>query len=358
MDKEDKISKILKKDNKFMEDYYKVLKTNKVTLITAVIFILVGALGIFGIEYILPKFGEKTQQELIGKDYRKLISSEQDIENEYVEVTITYIPYIFMQEEDNGYISKYYFVVDQYNYPYIVRLTDSTYEILKSKYNENSKDFSYTLKGYIFEYSAELKGLTIEAYNQAIQKELVSEENFKFYFGKTYLDETLTPFNIAEEILLIVVCICVGVGCAAPISLIAYVVAIFKTRRTLKIYNKEELEYELSKSSTLEYEKVKVYLTDKFIISKSILGLNVLEYNDIVWVYYEKRSVNFIPIGTWLVAFNNKRVYDLACRLPFKKDIQQFKEIILKIEEKNPDVMINYTKENQEKYNKEIHNKI
>ena len=232
---------------------------------------------------------------------------------------------------------------------YIVRLTDNTYTKLENMYNENPEEFSYVLKGYIFEDSTELKQLAISAYNEAMEEEIVNNENFRLYFGNTYLDEILTPYTNISALLL---GLGIGIDILAFVFLIFYIVGGIKLKLSLKKYYKDDLEYELSKTTTLAYEKANIYLTDKYIISKT-MGLTVIEYNELVWLYNEKRSYNGILVGITLIGYkNNNKRYGLAS---VYLNEELLIEIMNKIKDKNPSIMIGYTEENQRNY-KEIKN--
>ena len=328
-----------------MENYSKILKCSKVPLVIALIIIAI-SIALFSYSSELDK---KAEIEPVAKDYNELIAYEQDVENEYVEVTITDIPYGFAEEEDDGITRNYYFVYDQYDYMYIVRLMDSTYTMLENMYNENPEEFSYTLKGYIFEDPEELKELAISAYNEGMEEEIVNQENFRSYFGNTYLDETLTPYSDTSAVL---VGIAVGIDIFAIVLFIVYIIGFIKTKNALKRFDKEDLEYELSKSSTIEYKKAKIYLTDKYIISR-VMGVNVLEYNELVWLYNEKRRVNGIPTTINLKGFTNKKAYELAEVSAYGEGENLLIEVMNKIKEKNLQVLLGFTKENQQSY-KEI----
>lgn len=265
-----------------MENYKKILKNSKKPLLIAIILILISVV-LFSIAGYLDSCRER---ELIAKNYNELIYYEKDVEKEYVEVEIVDIPYGFATEENDNVTRKYYFVFDEYDFMYIVRLTDNTYTKLENMYNENPEEFSYVLKGYIFEDSTELKQLAISAYNEAMEEEIVNNENFRLYFGNTYLDEILTPYTNISALLL---GLGIGIDILAFVFLIFYIVGGIKLKLSLKKYYKDDLEYELSKTTTLAYEKANIYLTDKYIISKT-MGLTVIEYNELVWLYNEKRS--------------------------------------------------------------------
>lgn len=327
-----------------MENYAKILKTSKRPLI--IIFMM------FVISFVLFGYGaeldEKALSRTTAKDYNELIFNNQDVEEEYVEVTITDIPYGFAEGDDS---KKYYFVFDEYDYMYIVRLTDTTYSMLENMYNENSEEFSYTLKGFIFNDSQELKEIAISSYNESMEEVVVNNDNFSAYFGDTYLDEELTPYSDTSSMLYSIGII---IDMISFVLLILYIIRIILNKSTLKKYDKEDLEYELSKPSTIEYKKANIYLTDKYIISK-VYGLTVVEYNELVWLYNLKRKYNGIPVGIYLMALDSKKIYQIAKINTSIKNEELLIEIMNKIKDKNPSIMLGYTEENRQKY-KEIKN--
>ena len=77
----------------------------------------------------------------------------------------------------------------------------------------------------------------------------------------------------------------------------------------------------------------------------------MLDYNELAWVYTQIVRQNGIPVSTNLIAFTNKnKRYQLAMVYIDEKLLNQ---IMNRIKEKNPQVLLGYTKENQQKY-KEI----
>ena len=70
------------------------------------------------------------------------------------------------------------------------------------------------------------------------------------------------------------------------------------------IFGKEDLEAELEKESTISYKKSKLYLTDKYVVY-GYQGLHVEEYDNISWVYIEKRKQNGVTVGKFLIIVTN-----------------------------------------------------
>ena len=279
--------------------------------------------------------------------YNDLISKDADKENMLVKLEITNISPAFAVKEIKNVKRNYYFAIDKNNYWYIVRLTDSTYQELKSKIDSEGENFKYVLRGYIYNDPEELKKLAISAYNQGLSAdaEKLTNSNFQDYLGSTYLDETKTPNDSTVTAL-----IGIGIGLAilSSIFLIISISNIKKLKSTLKKYDAEELKEELNNINIEEYKRQSVYLTNKYIIS-TINGLGVLEYSDILWMYNEKRRQNGIVVGVWIMARtrDNKKILIAS---DMKEDI--LIEIMTKIKEKNHEILIGFTGENNKEYKK------
>lgn len=326
-----------------------ILKPQKKLLVIAIILMIV-TVGMFYLNTYVETKRAKEKTEAIAENYDDLISEGRDNEKEYVEVTIADVPYHVATKEVDTAKYKYYIVFDVNDLMYVVRLTDSTYYRLEDMYESNPEEFSYKLVGYIYDTPNELEEIIIDVYNEVMGEDVITEENFEMYFGKTYLDETKTPVTVSSAATVIFIVIGVLSGTFAFVFILVYIINSSRRKKVLKNYPEEDLESELDKSSTIAYEKQKVYLTDKYLIS-AINGLSVIEYNDIAWMYNEKRSYNGIPTGVTLLAYqtNGKRV-QLASTW---KNEEILKEIMTKIYEKNPNILVGFTPENRKQF-KEI----
>lgn len=318
------------------ENYKKILKADKKLVIWMIILIFVsGLLFYFGSKF------DKTDK-LTATDYNYLIANYQDEDEDYVKVTITDIPYIFAYKGNYNY----YFVYDEYDYAYIARLTDDTYNMLEKKY-DNGEDINYELVGYTYKIESDVLDIAIETYNDWAKQTIIDESNYRDYFGTTYLDETVKPSDNMEALLIILGAIS---SICVIVLMICYIISVINVKRMIKKYGREDLEYELGKSSTKSYKKAGIYLTEKYIIS-TFAGLRVLKYDELIWIYNQKRRYNFVSMGNYLLGIGkNKKTYQIAYCY---KDINMLSEIMHDINTKNPDILIGYTKENKAKY-KEI----
>ena len=314
----------------------KIFKTNSKYLLTVVI--------LFVVSIVMFAMSTPIEEEESPKDYNDLIVDKQDQEGSYATVTIDSVPILFAT---NDY-ENYYIVMDTNNYMYLSRLTDDTYNKLEKEYSTN-KSINYTLTGYLYNAPEELQKLAMDIYNEEMGEEIITKYNYHTYFGSTYLDETNNPNAndtfLAIGFILIIVSI---------IIFIVYLVNVIKTKKTYKKYSKEELTTILQESTTIAYPKAKIYLTSKYIISTSS-GITVTKYEDLVWMYIQRRTYNFINIGTNLLGrTNNNKVVNLAVTY---RNNYLLEEIISEIEKHNKNILIGYTKENSKAYRETVKNK-
>ena len=116
-------------------------------------------------------------------------------------------------------------------------------------------------------------------------------------------------------------------------------------KKTLKEFNKDELEKALENS--VAYEKAKIYLADEYLISTAS-GLDVIKYDDLYWIYINKTKYRGITTGRYLIAIKkDKRSVQIAYVVRDEKILQ---EIMEKIYEKNDQILIGYTPENQKTF--------
>ena len=311
-------------------------------LIVSIIMIIIGViLLIIGIRVV------DDNKNIVAKDYRTLINSKNDNSGEFVKINISFLPYLFAEETNNYGNIKYYIVVDDnFNY-YIVRLHDKTFEKLEKIYNNNEK-ISYELKGYLYSQNKEVKSLAIKTFKEIFLNDKINENNANEYIGKTYLDEVDRPGLTKKDLLIML-----GSGSAiiGVMFVVISIIYIKKTNKTLKKFGKEKLYFELSKPSTIYYTKEEVCLTDNYIISK-LSGLNVIKYEDILWIYNENRMLNGVSIGFYLIArTKDNKIHQIAWS---HFDEQIINEIADKIYDKNNNILIGFTNENENKYKKLI----
>lgn len=176
----------------------------------------------------------------------------------------------------------------------------------------------------------------------------ITEETYEDYFGKTYLDEVVTPDTEFNGFIIGWGVFLGGIGI---VLLIWYIASAIRVHKYTKNANLEDVKYELQKSTAKCFPKETIYLTDKYIISKVNGLLRVNEYEDFVWIYNLKAQQYGHTVNIFLtVKTKDKKQFHIATSL----DENRLIEIMSLIKEKNPQVLVGFTDENKEEYKKYI----
>lgn len=312
----------------------KILRPGIIVHIITVIFI-VASIGVLVTGLVMEYNARKD-----AKDLGELIENYQDKEGVYAKIDMAVLPYGFAEENNGRY---YYFAKDKAGFMYIVRLTEETYQELEKMYNNGEGEVDYQFSGYTFSIPANLKKLAIEATDEIFENNEINYSNFEDYVGNVYIDETKTPENYTPNTLY---GIGVILGFFSFFMIIASVSQLVRTRKFTK--NKELVEdvrEELRAMNDDTYKKLKIYLTNKYIVSRTG-GISIFEYKDIIWAYATVRYVNGIAQGrSLMLCTNNKKKYTIAATGPNDTALD---EIMTEIHDKNPNVRIGFTKENRE----------
>ena len=267
-------------------------------------------------------------------NYNDLIATNSDKKNMYVSIEIADIPYQIAQREVNYTYIKYYILYDKSNYMYVAKLTDETYKKIKTAYEKDKTNFSYTLTGYIYNTPSDLKKLIIDEFNKNTSNK-ITKDNYSNYFGSTYFDDTYTKFTTGIAISLIIVFLSIASAIAIFIN---WLICAINTKKTLSKIDYDEVERELAKTSMKEYKKIGLYLTDKYLISLS-LGLYIYPYS--------QRFGNKVFLNIFMKnkkKFKTKKVDSLQ--------EEMLEETLQEISTKNANILLGYTYENMTNYNK------
>lgn len=336
---------IIKKGDRVMEEKQieKLFKPTKALLITSIILIVI-SIPMF--MYVAWKESNEVKPEAI--NYRELFLNYTDNENSYVKVTAQYIaPFAEKDDED----MKYYYVQDEEGYIFIAKISDETMEKVRKAYDEQKENFSYNLEGYIFNIPEDVKQLAMSEASYYFEgAPTITEETYEDYFGKTYLNEGVTPDTELNGYITGGAVFLGGIGVA---FFIWYIVSVIRVRKYTRNANLEDVKYELQKSTVKCFPKETIYLTDKYIVSKVNGLLRVNEYEDFVWIYNLKAQQYGHTVNIFLTAkTKNKKQFHIATSL----DENRLMQIMSLIKEKNPEVLIGFTDENKEEYKKYIKN--
>ena len=238
----------------------KILKPGKLIHIFTIIVVLI-TIGLIGGSFVV-EMNERKNARGLGE----LIDKGEDKAGICAKVNMAYMPYGFAQEDDDKF---YYFAMDSEQFMYIVRITENTYKKLESMYNNGEGNIEYEFTGYTYSIPSKLKKLAIEAANEAIQDDdnKITNSNFNDYVGRVYIDETIKPEGHITNNLL-------GFGIIIAFFAVALVIAsvsqLIKARKLTKNTElMEELRQELASLDDNPYKKLHMYLTNRYIISKS-----------------------------------------------------------------------------------------
>lgn len=273
-------------------------------------------------------------------------------EGEVGAINVTLVTSAFAVPEDENDDEKVYMVYDEENYMYLVSMRDVEFEKLKDiyeyTYNEEIEEAPEPVKliGTATKVPSDLKKLAIDYYNEIFTDAKLTSSNFANQFGDYYLDTTKTPagdnfiFCAMSAGLLTIVAICLIIG-------------FFNNRKDSKKSlakfegNLEKLEKELNNSSTMDYKKYKLFLTDNYIVTYAS-GLKVVDYKDIVWLYPKEVTYRGSTTRTVYVVTNDSKM-NTVCNMGLtKKTRPEMDEIYQAVLLKLPkDALAGYTNENR-----------
>lgn len=325
------------------EEFFKNIKKGSLgSLILGIIFILIAASSV-GTFYFMEQNEKKNPIDLYDANETGL----------YSKLRVKYLLDYFAVPEDNS-DEKAFIAYDENNVMYIVLLKEDDITKLQEIWDYTYADEEpekvpspVTIYGKTEEISGDLKKLAISYYNEVFGEEFLTNSNFKNYFGNYYLDTNMefTESNLFYGI------ISGGVfGLIGLILLLVYVFRKIKTKKVLEKYN--DRIYELSNAIDSEIcyfnKKTKVYFTDTCIISYAH-GLEIIEYKDIVWIYPHIFNNRGAVTKSIYVVTKDSKVHILSQMNITKKTGIIFDEEYQTLINRNPEVLLGYTKENAKK---------
>ena len=302
-------------------------------------------------------YKDKKTEGLLDKaeNYETVIANKEEKVGKFVYIKIADVPYLVATETSDESINNYYVVYDENNYMYIVQLKKSTYKTICDEYEKNSDNFSYLIMGRLANVENDLEKIIIDEFNESNENTKLNRFNYNQYFGTTYLNENiLTTYDVTIGILEL----CLFV---AEIIAIIYLVIIIKgcinINKSFKCIDNKEFNDELLQTGIIEYSKAKIFLLDNYFVSMNV-GMIANKYSDIAWVYIS--NIAKTRLGTTYYSVINKsnmvvylkdgRKYTTATLKINEKEI--YVEIIEELAKRNPDMMIGYSFENLNNYNK------
>lgn len=302
-----------------MDKIQKITKKDSLMFIFGVIFIGICALFIF--------LGINEEKET---DYTNLTHFfDVDKEGVLVYVGATVTPYAVAENESGTEI--FAIVSDEKDILYLIKGKVTT---LQNLYEDAVGSDVVILKGMSYKTEDNIIDFTIEGYNEYAAEEIIDKDNYANYFGEYYLDLDAVPNTMGFYYFMAFIFL--------PLGLIFIIISFICKKRTQMVMNSDIYPKVSMEAENPELETKDVIFTKNYIVYNQ-LGLRIVNYNDITWVYRHTLNYNGIPMHS--LAFyvkDDKKVKMIS--LGGKEVIVD--EMINYVKERNPSVLVGYTKEN------------
>lgn len=322
------------------KEYKKIVRN----ILISILFIVI-ALGFGYWETLIVNNSEKNKVDLDSI----IVSDNKNKDNKKAYLDAKSIPYQFAVSSST--VNSYYIISDG-EYLYVAFMSPSDFDKLNK---ESIKDTPIRIEGITKYTSKEIKQLAIDAYNEGLEEDKkITLANFDSYFGSVYLDMTEIDASVAM-VQLILFMIFMGIG---NILLIISIIRLIRFKRSLNKLDGtkvNELDNEMNNEKAFYYSKVKLYLTDNYIINFKGT-FRAIKYSDVLWMYpYEIRQNGVRTSKSIKILVNNAKTYIIATIDVYtKKSKAVYDEIWDTIVKKNPNMLLGYTSENIKAMNKKI----
>ena len=274
-----------------------------------------------------------------------LISDGKKDVDVYTYIDVNIEPYLFAVYEENGKEedAKYYLAMDKDNYLYILYMKDE--KLLEFKL-DTIEENPIRVKGLTKMIPSDIKELAISSYNELLEDEYLTKENFKDYVGYLYLDME-TPLNDSSLYYL-------GsflTGFFFLLLFVTYIVIVIKNKKIMQEISPEELakiDAELSQMSSSKYSNMNLYLLKDYIVDFSN-NIVILKYEDILWAYPFEQRYNGLLVNKYikLVTKKNKVIGVASSKLLDKNKDEILQEILEKLKENNKEIILGFNSENR-----------
>ena len=311
-------------------------KRNTILLITGLTLLFIALFLIYlGIQ-------NENQKLPLAKNMNELVKERSKEVNLYAYTEINIKPYLFAVYEENGKEekAKYYLAMDKDNRLYILYMSDEDYKKIEKKEN------SIKVKGITKKISNDIKTLAISAYNEVMNDEYLTKDNFEEYVGYLYLDMYSKIYDSLSYYLGASI-----IGIFSIIIICFSITIMVKTKKAIKtigIVELSRIDTELSQLVNSEYQQMKFYMLKDYIID---FGNNIviIPYKDIICAYSYEKRYNGLLVNKYIKIITNKNQKEIVASTKLldknKDDILQ--TILTNLKEKNENIIIGYNKENK-----------
>lgn len=303
-------------------------------------FIILICLSAFFIAIGIKENKEKDNNFTYLNDVIETKNNEENV-NAYLDITDT--PYsIAKYENEENY--AFYIVFDD-RYFYIAYLSNDLYNHLNV---ENLSDNPIRIYGTTTKIPDDVKNIALEVYNEGLDEEnQIEMEDFNSYFGEVYLDNTSLQKTDKSFYIISIFPLA-----ASLIILTTFIIKKIKIKKIIHSLSEDELkkiEKEIEDEKTINYSKYHLILTPNYLITFN-QGLNILNYQDLIWIYENRIRQYGITTAVNVFIMNNKgkTINILSTDGLTKKGKSISKEIISNISSKNENILIGFNKKNKE----------
>lgn len=325
-----------------------IKKSQKFLIISLVFLLITGILIFLGI-----RNNEKKLPTPVSMN--ELITDSKNEEDVYAYVDVNRKPYLFAVYTEDGKEedAKFYFAMDSNDYLYVLYMSTADFNRLNV---DSIKETPIRVTGLTKHIAPDIKELAIETYNEEMEEEYLTNDNFSEYVGLIYLDMKTNPNDSSLYYIGAFIS-----GLIFLIFIITYLSIWLKNRKVFKNFTSGELEkinLEILELGENPYAKMKLYLLKDYIVDVSN-GIIILKYSDVLWAYPYEYRYNGLLVNKNIKLVNlNNKVYDISnTKFLDKNKDQIIEEILVKLKEKNEEIVVGYTKENRKIVKEKIKNK-
>lgn len=323
------------------QNFVKLQNKLKIGVVIGAVLVVIGCVLVF--------LGSNTQ----GNNKKNAVyfndileSSDKNKSGKYSYLEVYNDVYRFAQYGDNN--DYCYFVYDD-NYYYIVRMSEKDYE----KYFKEDLD-KVRIEGTVYETTDEIRNLAIDSFNESYGEDIVNLINFEDYFGSIYLNLNNKTGSNVFVYYLFGFMILIG-GLVYLVLAIVKVLTFNKVMKGLTEMEKSYIDSELNSSNAYYYDNLKVILTPNYIVNFKGKFF-ILRYGDLIWMYPHDYYYNgFKCYQEIRFTTRNGKKYSMA-RSTGKKQILNYNSVWSYIINRNPNILLGFTAENQTRVNEFIKN--
>ncbi len=242
----------------------------------------------------------------------------------------------------------YYTILDAEGYMYTAQVSDSDYKKMQAQYDywmDDNEDAvppaPYRLEGMARNITSTIRSSLAESWD-------ITTSEYDQYFGSTYLNANASPGSEAGSGYYLGAMLALIFGLCMVLICLPTNIATKKTLNRLEEQSLlERAAQQLEEGSYTTIGKDELRLSGDMLFAKGSGA--AVPYSDILWIYRRTVRTNFVIENLYLQV--NSKHYSFSVHLGNpKKGDPLLQQAAVTIAEKNPAVLIGYSKENQKAF--------